>query len=70
MRSLATLEALPDEAIHAILRRADEAIEEEIRNYLAANRAWHLSRPAREDIEAWVKQAREWRNDNGSNNNA
>lgn len=69
MNSLAALGALPPEAITAILKRADEAVleavEEELRGYLAANLAWHSARPQREAIEEWVRQARAWRLSSG-----
>ncbi|MEU5154522.1 hypothetical protein [Glycomyces sp. NPDC021274] len=61
MKHLDSLGAFPPETIDAILKRADEAIGELIREELAANRAHALAAPSRAARAEWVRQARQWR---------
>lgn len=53
---------IPPEDIYAILDRADKLIEEEIRAFYAANRAWGLSAKERLSTRQALRDAREWRN--------
>lgn len=61
MKHLDGLGAFPPETIDAILKRADEAIGELIREELAANRAHAHAAPIRSATAEWVRQTREWR---------
>lgn len=68
MSHLDSLSAFPPATIDAILKRADDAIGELIREELAANRAWHQSRqgrPTQDEIRRWVRQSQEWSLSNG-----
>lgn len=62
MSNLDSLAAFPPETIDAILKRADEAIGELIREELAANRAWSMAADDREATLSALRSAREWRN--------